>query len=228
MALPLPRAEKLETRLQELGDPERAAGEKRYLKSELEFLGVTVPVIRREARALGRLTRPDAVEIAAALWERPVFDLRFAAVEVLVHAVAELLPEDLAVVERFLREAKTWALVDGLAAEVAGPIVERHPDEGGAVLDRWAADPDFWLRRASLLALLIPLRQGGGDFERFSRYAESMLGEKEFFIRKAIGWVLRDTSRKRPELVRAWVEARRERMSGLTLREATRRLPPAQ
>lgn len=225
MALPLPRARSLESRLRQLGDPERAAGEKRYLKSELQFLGVTVPVIRREARALGRLPRRDAVELAAALWGRPVFDLRFAAVEVLVHAAAELLPEDLAVVERFLREARTWALVDGLAAEVAGPIVERHPAASGPVLDRWAADPDFWLRRAALLALLIPLRDGRGDFERFSRYAESMLGEKEFFIRKAIGWVLRDTSRKRPELVRGWVEARRERMSGLTLREATRRLP---
>ena len=226
MAHPLPRAQELEDRLRELGDPGRAAGERRYLKSELEFLGVTVPRIRGEVRALGRLPRQEALELAVALWERPVFDLRFAAVEVLVHSAAELQPEDLSTVERFLREARTWALVDGLAAEVAGEIVERHPGGSAAVLDRWAADPDFWLRRASLLALLIPLREGRGDFERFSRYADSMLGEKEFFIRKAIGWVLRDTSRKRPELVRGWVEARRERMSGLTLREATRRLPP--
>ena len=53
--------------------------------------------------------------------------------------------------------------------------------------------------------LLVALRQGGGDFERFGRYADAMLEEREFFIRKAIGWVLRDTGRKRPELVFEWL-----------------------
>ena len=88
-----------------------------------------------------------------------------------------------------------------------GPLVERYPELTG-VLDRWAADPDFWIRRSALLSLLLPLRRGAGDFERFSRYADQMLDEREFFIRKAIGWVLRETAKQRPALVAAWLEPR--------------------
>ena len=98
----------------------------------------------------------------------------------------------------------------------------------GAVLDRWASDDDFWIRRSALLALLIPLRTGGGDFDRFGRYADAMLDETEFFIRKAIGWVLRDTSRKRPDMVYEWLLPRAARCSGVTIREAVKYLPPDQ
>ncbi|HWO09088.1 MAG TPA: DNA alkylation repair protein, partial [Polyangiaceae bacterium] len=72
------------------------------------------------------------------------------------------------------------------------------------------------------------LRAGGGDFEHFARLAASMLGEREFFIRKAIGWVLRSVASKRPALVARFVAEHLESLSGLTYREATRALPAAQ
>ena len=72
------------------------------------------------------------------------------------------------------------------------------------------------------------MRRGGGDFERFSRYADAMLDEKEFFIRKAIGWVLRDTGKKRPDLVYDWILPRAHRASGVTLREALKPLSDEQ
>jgi 3-methyladenine DNA glycosylase AlkD len=150
-----------------------------------------------------------------------------AAVELLDLGVELLRPEDLRLVERLLRDSRTWALVDGLAASVAGPLVERNP-ELGAILDRWAVDDDVWLRRSSLLALLLPLRRGAGEFDRFSRYADVMLDEREFFIRKAIGGVLRETGRKRPDLVYAWLEPRASRASGITVREAVKYLSPEQ
>jgi len=96
------------------------------------------------------------------------------------------------------------------------------------VLDRWATDADFWIRRSALLALLGGLRRGEGDFDRFSRYADAMLEEKEFFVRKAIGWILRETAKKRPELVYEWVLPRASRASGVTLREAVKPLSEAQ
>jgi len=92
------------------------------------------------------------------------------------------------------------------------------------VLDRWATDENFWVRRAALLALLRPLRRGEGDFDRFARYADMMLAEREFFIRKAIGWVLREVSKKRPALLRELVASHGAQMSGLTRREATKYL----
>jgi 3-methyladenine DNA glycosylase AlkD len=108
-----------------------------------------------------------------------------------------------------------------------GPLVERAP-ELASTLDRWATDDDFWIRRSALLAHLLPLRNGGGDWERFTRYADAMLDEKEFFIRKAIGWVLRDTARKRPGMVYEWVAPRTHRTSGVTIREVVRWLSPEQ
>jgi len=156
-----------------------------------------------------------------------VHECRAAAGELLELRSDVLRPGDLALLEQLLRESKTWALVDGLAASVAGPLVERYP-ELGVELDRWAVDDDFWIRRSALLANLLPLRQGKGDFERFGRYADSMLDEREFFIRKAIGWVLRDTSRKRPDLVFEWLLPRAARASGVTVREAVKHLSEAQ
>ncbi|HEX2293198.1 MAG TPA: DNA alkylation repair protein [Gaiellaceae bacterium] len=212
--------------LRAAGSPERAANERRYLKSSLEHYGVTVPAIRKIARAEwgDGWDRAELLATVEALWARPVHECRMAAVELLELGSALLCAGDVELLERLLRESRTWALVDGLAASVVGPLVEREPSLG-PTLDRWAADDDFWLRRSALLALLGPLRRGGGDWERFARYADSMLEEREFFIRKAIGWVLRDTSRKRPDLVADWLEPRAARASGVTVREAVKHLP---
>jgi 3-methyladenine DNA glycosylase AlkD len=167
--------------------------------------------------------REHVVALADALWDRPVLECRLAAVEALTAYVRLLTATEIDVVERLVRQAGTWALVDPLAINVAGPVVEQA--DAGDVLDRWAGDDDFWVRRSALLALLPPLRRGAGDWDRFCRYADAMLEEREFFIRKAIGWVLRDTGRRRPEIVAAWLEPRIGRASGVTVREAVKPLP---
>ena len=222
-------ADALAAELRAAGNPDRAVRERAYLKSDLEFFGVDVPATRAAVRAWCRarpgLARDELVSVAAALWNRPVFERRMAAQMLLIQNQALLGPADIPFIEQMLREARTWALVDSLAADVMGTLVERWP-ELTAVLDRWAADEDFWIRRSALLSLLGPLRRGAGDFGRFSRYADQMLAEKEFFIRKAIGWVLRETARKRPDLVAAWLEPRIRQLSGVTLREALKPLPP--
>lgn len=226
---PLQVALEVEAELERRGDPTRAEQERRYLKSQREHFGVTVPGIR--AAVLGvtggyaEPTRPHLIEVVERLWERPAHECRFVAVELLERFGRLLEPQDVALLERLIRESGTWALVDGLAASVTGPLVERHPDLG-SVLDDWARDPDFWIRRSALLALLLSLRRGGGDFERFARYADGMIEEEEFFIRKAIGWVLREVGKKRPGLVRDWLLPRAARASGLTVREAVKHLPP--
>ncbi len=223
-------AAELARELRAAGTPERAAQEKRYLKSELEHYGASMPAVRRVAQALRKarpeLSRAQLIALIKELWRQPIHELRAVSVELLDLYGDRLVEADLALLERLLRESRTWALVDSLAATVVGALVERLP-RLAARLDRWAADPDFWIRRSALLALLIPLRRGAGDFDRFARYADAMLEEKEFFIRKAIGWVLRDTSKKRPDLVWHWLSPRAKRASGLTLREASKYLSPA-
>ena len=220
---------KVDGRLRPLGTRERAEQEKRYLKSDLEFIGVTVPDLRRAVKAAVKgypgLDRQAAVAWAAALWRAPVFERRAAAVEILRMAGQQLRASDLAAVETLIRDARTWALVDSLAGDVAGGIALRDPSSWPRI-DAWAADDDFWVRRSALLALLPGIRAGQPDLDRFERYAAPMLTEKEFFIRKAIGWVLREISKREPRWVATWTARHATVISGVTFREAIRRLPP--
>jgi 3-methyladenine DNA glycosylase AlkD len=216
--------------LRRLGTRERAEKEKAYLKSDLVHFGASAPKIRSVIKPIVKGIPPgghdELLALAASLWSEPVFDRRFAAAAMLADRPELLSSRDLPQLEVWLREARTWALVDMLTPYPVGHISQVEPVPTEVVLDRWATDEDFWIRRAALLAHLIPLRRGEGDWLRFTRYADAMLEEKEFFIRKAIGWVLRDASRKQPERVRDWVAPRTGRMSGVTIREAVKRLDP--
>ena len=214
----------IEAQLAAAADPQRAEKEKAYLKSDLMHLGVTVPQVRKIARAHRPTGHDELVDVVEALWQRPVHECRAAAAELLEAGVDQLSAGDVALLERLLRQSRTWALVDNLAASVVGPLAERA--DLADVLDRWARDDDVWLRRSALLSQLLPLRRGDGDPARFFRYADALLDDPSFWIRKAIGWVLRDTARRRPELVAQWLLPRAGRASGLTVREAVKHLPP--
>jgi alkylated DNA nucleotide flippase Atl1/3-methyladenine DNA glycosylase AlkD len=236
-------AERIAALLRPLGNPRRAAGGKAYLKSSLDFFGLDVPTLRREARAWLRshpgTGRTALVRLVKSLWRSPVHELRAFAIELLMARQGLLAAGDLALLERMLRGSGTWAYVDAIAVRVVGPLVERHP-ELAATLDRWSADPDFWLRRSALLALLGPLARAGGDaavtgasasagtWKRWVRYADAMLDEREFFVRKAIGWVLREVGKRQPRRVADFLAPRLDRVAGLTLREAVKYLPAAE
>jgi 3-methyladenine DNA glycosylase AlkD len=230
-ARPAAIAAAIDVELRRYRNPARAPAEKAYLKSDLEFLGVGLPVMRRTVRAVkqrhGGLNRPGLRALVGILWETPVFERRMMVVLLLEAFEPLLQPADITLLERLIRQSKTWAFVDELAIAITGPLVERHPELLG-VLDRWARDGDFWLRRSAMLALLRPLRRGHGDFRRFERYADRMLEEREFFIRKAIGWVLRETAKPQPDMVYAWLLPRAARASGVTVREAVKYLSSAQ
>jgi len=217
----------IEAILRPLGTPERAEGAKSYLKSDLDFLGVNTPDLRAAVRIWLKshpdLDRPALIALAGALWATSSHELRSFGMELLQARVALLRSEDVDLLEDLLRRSRSWAYVDFIAIQVVGPLVERDP-RLNARLDRWVKDPDFWLRRSAVLALLLPLRRGGGDWPRFIRYADRLLEEKEFFIRKALGWVLREVSKKDPERVRRFLNEREGRVSGVTRREAEKYL----
>jgi 3-methyladenine DNA glycosylase AlkD len=225
---PTVSAARLEARLRAIGSTERAIGEKAYLKSDLDFLGLTVWQIRSEVKELlgqmAALDHDQLVALADALWSEPIFDRRMAATMLLDLRSGLLDATDLPFLERLLSDSHTWALVDTLAGDVVGSILAA--DEAGTrpMLDRWAEDNDFWIRRSAMLAWLKPLRHGAA-LEPFLGYADAMLDEKEFFIRKAIGWVLREVGKRRPEEVAGWLAPRTHRASGVTMREAVKYLP---
>jgi 3-methyladenine DNA glycosylase AlkD len=223
-------ADTIEAQLAAAGTAERAASEKHYLKSDFDFLGTPMPDIRRVMRSVlssgPTLDHDGVVDLAEALWSRPVFERRMAAVLLLARRADALSERDVPLIERFLRESRTWALVDSLASDVLGALVALAPESMTPQLDRWATDSDFWIRRASLLAELRGARSGDeGALQRFFARAEPMLDVREFFIRKAIGWVLREAARHRPAEVAEWLAPRTHRASGITMREAVKYLP---
>jgi 3-methyladenine DNA glycosylase AlkD len=151
----------IEQHLRAAGDPVRAVSEKRYLRSDLRFYGAGVPAIRRVATA-AKKAHPDLqhdalLDLVRELWSAPVHERRMAAIELLGLYQHVLEPGDLALIERLLRESRTWAFVDPLAITIVGALVQRFTGVI-VVLDRWSQDEDFWVRRAALLALLPSLR----------------------------------------------------------------------
>ena len=174
------------------------------------------------------IVHSQLTDLVRSLWQEPEFEMRAVAVALLERRIRSLETADLNLVEWQLRRSHTWALVDWLCTKVAAPLVEGDPESTTPILERWSTDDDFWLRRASMLAQLPALRSGGGDFGCFASFAAGMVGEKEFFIRKAIGWVLRDVSKKRPQLAYEFLSKHIDEVSGLTLREGSKYLPEAQ
>jgi 3-methyladenine DNA glycosylase AlkD len=217
-------------RFRSIGTTERARAEKAYMKSALEFHGVTVPDLRRACaefcKAHPRMSLDELYALVDALYATDWFDLRSMGLLLLEKRRALLSPRDLPWLVGFARKSHNWGHVDLLATKVIGHVVANMP-KPAPTLEKWARDPDFWVRRTALLAQLDALKSGGGDFALFTRLAAPMLVEKEFFIRKAIGWVLREVSKKRPELVHRFLVAHQAEMSGLTMREGSRCLPRA-
>lgn len=183
-------------------------------ESDLRFYGASVGAVRGTVRdALRRhrgLSHDDVTALSSELWSVPVFERRLAAAVLLQSSLGLLTNSDLTRIEGFVRQARLRALVDPLAVEVVGPLIEGLDALGRAradsVLDRWVREPDAWLRRAALLSPLRALRSGAGDWDSFVRHARAVLaqppdqGPDGGVTREAIYRVLDDVARKRPEL----------------------------
>ena len=210
------------------GTAERAVGAKAYLKSDLEFLGADTPTLRRVGNALAARVSADGDAalrpLVRAFWATGVHELRGVALVLLERRVATLGALDLPLLERIVRDSRSWAYVDWISNKVLGRMVMRVEAVRFA-LPRWAHDDDFWVRRTALLTIARPVVTGDAPFTAFAVLAIPMLGEKEFFIRKAIGWVLRDVSKKDPAVVAAFLRTHRADVSGLTMREGAKYLP---
>jgi 3-methyladenine DNA glycosylase AlkD len=183
--------------------------------SGMQYYGASVGAVRGTVRdALRRhagLTHDEITALSSELWAVPVYERRLAAVVILQSNLELLTNSDLTRMEGFVRDAHMPTLVDPLAVDVVGPLVERLGGKArgraDAVLDRWAGDPDVWLRRASLLAPLRALRSGGGDWDDFvrrARIAAGVLPETTTADsspdREAVAAVLDAVAERRPEL----------------------------
>ncbi|MFT4258219.1 DNA alkylation repair protein [Microbacterium sp.] len=210
--------------LRDAADPSIAPGQQAYMKSSMPFLGVKVPVARRLARTLAR-GNSDADDLRAnalELWREATHrEERYAATELMGLRPLRGRLEEMPVHEEMIRTGAWWDHVDEVSHRLAETL-DGHPDEVAPVLRAWSRDDDLWIRRASIISQLG--RRGATDTELLVEVIAPNLGDDEFFIRKAIGWALRDYARTDPGWVLAFVAAHEAELSGLSRREALKHL----
>lgn len=202
-------------------DPEAATAMQAYMRHQFEFVGIPNPVRTAIAREvfgdLGRPSADDLLGFAHAAWARPERDFQYVAAKLLRRHVKRLDASAIDDLRTLIITKSWWDTVDELARNVVGPLVLAHP-ELVEVMDRWIDDDDIWLARTAII------HQGAykdaTDADRLFRYCLRRAGDTEFFLRKAIGWALRDYSKVDEAAVRAFVAAHDAELSGLSKREA--------
>jgi 3-methyladenine DNA glycosylase AlkD len=210
----------IEAALTPLADPAQAPGMAAYMKHQFRYLGIATPARRAACAQLVRDFDGDPLAAAKALWKREEREYQYVAADLLRRHAKRLDGSALPALEALVQTKSWWDSVDALAPTI-GEIVYRDRTLV-ARMDELIEAENFWLRRIALLHQL-----GWGDEtdqKRLFRYCLQCADEKEFFVRKAIGWALRQHARSAPDAVRAFVDKHRGKLSGLSAREATKHL----
>lgn len=206
-------------------DPSRAEGMSAYVRNRFSFLGLSSPLRRQLAQtALSGLPRPDQDDLAAfarLCWNRPEREYQYAAIDQMRKAAKRLPARFLSELRWMIITKPWWDSCDPLSGAVVGGIVRRFP-ESASLMEQWIRDENLWLRRAALLHQL--KWKEACDQDRLFRFCDLTMGEKDFFIRKAIGWALRQHARVAPDEVSRFLTENRSRLSGLSFREAAKHL----
>ena len=213
---------RLKQALRELGSPERAEWEKRYQKSRWEHWGVSLPGMDVAIReTLGDLRQDEALELCRRLWREPVWDLKIVAGRIL--ARKSIAPDAKVwgfVTERLI-DLDGWAVADNLASVASRCLIE---DSGRLeVVEAWIETPHLWTRRAALVFTL-PWAKENRDPERMLGWSARLAEDPEWFIQKAIGWWLRELSKRDPKRVRRFLTEHGGKLKGVARREATKYL----
>ena len=216
--------------LREAGDPDWGANVKRYLKtSDLDFFGIRQPENRRIAREYSKqVTGEDFVSYLRELWGYRIFEVRRAAAESMLHFIPRGMGEGDAVdlISEWLDDIDTWALTDPLGWCMGKLLMGNH--DLADVLAEWSKSDNRWRRRMSILPYIdiCTKNQYRPEYGRMVLKAlEPHLGDREFFVAKAVGWALRQLSYHEPEMVGDFIRSNRDRMSKLAIREGGRKLP---
>ena len=217
----------IEAALRPLADAQQAVPMRAYMLHQFAFLGIRATPRREALRGLPKFTTWTAHELLAladALWAAPEREFQYAAVDLLSKCHRQLGMDSVPHILELVQRKSWWDTVDALAG-VVGDIVLRaratEPDAQRA-MDDCLVHPHLWVRRIAMLHQLGWKTQT--DQERLFRYALALSGETDFFIRKAIGWALRDYARIQPQAVHRFLAQHTHQFSGLTRREAGKHL----
>lgn len=202
---------------------------KAYQRDQFEFLGIQAPTRRLICQQLPQpSSEPRLIlETALCLWQQTEREYQYVACDLLKKNIQFFNISHLPEFKKLLQSQSWWDTVDGLSSAISDLVLREtllNPS-CQAVMDTWLLDPDFWVRRSAMIHQL-GWRQHT-DTQRLGNYALQLAPEKEFFIRKAIGWALRDHAKHKPAWVGGFIQKNAHLFSGLTVREATKNIQPS-
>ncbi len=217
------------TELAAAANPVKAPEMQRYMKSAMPFHGVPKPERQTITRRLfAEHPLPDRASLVAAagkLWREAEFrEERYVAIDLTGHRAharwqdSSLLP----LYEEMVVTGAWWDYVDEIASRRVGPILRAEPAVVGPLMRKWAVDADHWRRRTAIICQLAAKDEI--DLELLTFAIEASIGESDFFLRKGIGWALRQHARQDPEWVKRFVDAHAG-LSPLSVREALKHVP---
>ena len=196
---------------------------KAYMKGKFEYAGITSPERKRLLKQVFQgyqWERNELLDFVRKCWDCEIRELQYVAMDILRKSQKLLTIEDLDFVEQLLIQKSWWDTIDGLAVNTVGYILKGDMEVRSAWVVKWANSDNIWLRRTAILHQLkykdlidIPLMEMSLDKAN---------GTKEFFLNKAIGWMLREFARLNPDYVRDYVET--HSLSNLSRREALKHL----
>ncbi len=206
--------------------PEKAAWMQAYMKSAMPYLGVPMPVVRKTVSALIRTFPFDSVaqlrSTAQLLWRTAsVREQRYSASMLTEAELARGEWSLLPLYEEMISTGAWWDHVDALAHRSL-ELLQAHRADMEEVIRRWSTDPDFWFRRSAIISQLGA--KNATDTGLLATVITANKADQEFFIRKGIGWALRDYAKTNPGWVLDFTTAYAGELSPLSLREALRNI----
>lgn len=215
----------LERSLAAVGDDKAAASMNAYMRHQFDHYGVR-SAARRAAQkpTLERstsCTEAELIDFVNQCWAKPYREFQHAAVDVLRKNQQTLTPVSVPAITGWITTKSWWDTVDFLSPHIIGSLVGRH-EHLVEQMDAWIDDDNIWLTRTAILHQLLYKEATNAD--RLFMYCDRRGGDDEFFIRKALGWALRQYARVDPEAVKAYVAKNEATLSGLTVREALKHL----
>ncbi len=203
-------------------DPVIAAGQKAYMKNQFDFHGIKTPR-RREIQKpfLNKKYLPpksSMVKTVKTLWSKNEREYQYFAVELALAYANQMERQDISLFEYMITHKSWWDTVDSIAAKLVGSYFIKYPEQRDKYVEKWLKSENIWLQRTAILFQLN--YKDALDTSLLSHIINTLLGSKEFFINKAIGWILRQYGKTNPDWVIDFVN--KTQLDNLSRREALR------
>jgi 3-methyladenine DNA glycosylase AlkD len=214
--------QELEGEFRRNANPANAAGQAAYMKNHFAFWGISSPIrkdIQRPFFLKSYLpAKSEAKEIIRILWAKPQREFHYFAQEFFLKYSNDLEKEDIELMEYMVLNNSWWDTIDFIAPKLMGNYFKKFPELRRKYTEVWIKSGNIWLQRSAILFQLKYKEQL--DTQLLSEIINKLSGSDEFFINKAIGWILREYSKTNPRWVLHFVE--KNQLSNLSKREAIR------